>query len=215
MKEQLIRAIDGISMAAYTGNVIVTGDEGMDSVGLAKNIIREVQMSDSNFSGKIAKISGDTLNTRDVKQIIDGLNNGALIIQKASRMNEETVKNRIAQLTGEIEDHDREYRDIRDQKQELMREQGARETELESQEAELTSIQDEIRRLIPTRVDFKHQHDTPEDAAGHVKSTLIGPSMTFIIENGELLLGHSQGIYFLEFDGPRNRECIVKILEEK
>ena len=75
-------------------------------------------------------------------------------------------------------------------------------------------IQDEIRRLIPTRVDFKHQHDTPEDAAGHVKSTLIGPSMTFIIENGELLLGHSQGIYFLEFDGPRNRECIVKILEE-
>ena len=76
-------------------------------------------------------------------------------------------------------------------------------------------IQDEIRRLIPTRVDFKHQHDTPEDAAGHVKSTLIGPSMTFIIENGELLLGHSQGIYFLEFDGPRNRECIVKILEEK
>ena len=76
-------------------------------------------------------------------------------------------------------------------------------------------IQDEIRRLIPTRVDFKHQHDTPEDAAGHVKSTLIGPSMTFIIEHGELLLGHSQGIYFLEFDGPRNRECIVKILEEK
>ena len=39
--------------------------------------------------------------------------------------------------------------------------------------------------------------------------------MTFIIENGELLLGHSQGIYFLEFDGPRNRECIVKILPEK
>ena len=72
----------------------------------------------------------------------------------------------------------------------------------------------EIRRLIPTRVDFKHQHDTPEDAAGHVKSTLIGPSMTFIIEEGKLLLGHSQGIYFLEFDGPRNRECYVKILAD-
>lgn len=76
-------------------------------------------------------------------------------------------------------------------------------------------IQDEIRRLIPTRVDFKHQHDTPEDAAGHVKSTLIGPSLTFIIENGKLLLGPSQGIYFLEFDGPRNRECYLKILAEK
>lgn len=89
-KEMLIQAIDGISMAAYTGNVIVTGDEGMDSMGLAKNIIREVQMTDSNFSGRIAKISGDSLNTRDVKQIIDNLNNGALIIQKASLMQEKT-----------------------------------------------------------------------------------------------------------------------------
>ena len=75
-------------------------------------------------------------------------------------------------------------------------------------------IQDEIRRLIPTRVDFKHQHDTPEDAAGHVKCTLIGPSMSFIIADGNLLLGHSQGIYFLEFDGPRNRECYIKIVSE-
>ena len=75
-------------------------------------------------------------------------------------------------------------------------------------------FQDEIRRLIPTRVDFKHQHDTPEDAAGHVKCTLIGPSMSFIIDDGKLLLGHSQGIYILEFDGPRNRECYVKIVPE-
>jgi secondary thiamine-phosphate synthase enzyme len=72
-------------------------------------------------------------------------------------------------------------------------------------------IQDEIRRLIPTRVDFKHQHDTPEDAAGHVKSALVGASLTLIVENGALLLGHSQGIYFLEFDGPRRRECFIKI----
>ena len=76
-------------------------------------------------------------------------------------------------------------------------------------------IQDEIRRIIPTRVDFKHQHDTPEDAAGHVKSTLIGPSVTFIVDEGKLLLGHSQGIYFLEFDGPRNRECFVKIIGQR
>jgi secondary thiamine-phosphate synthase enzyme len=73
-------------------------------------------------------------------------------------------------------------------------------------------IQDEIRRLIPTRVDFKHQHDTPEDAAGHVKSAIIGVSLTIMLENGELLLGHSQGIYFLEFDGPRMRECYVKVI---
>lgn len=75
----------------------------------------------------------------------------------------------------------------------------------------LEDLQDEICRLIPTRIDFKHQHDTPQDAAGHVKSSLIGVSLNLIIHQGELLLGHSQGIYFLEFDGPRNREYFIKI----
>ncbi len=101
MKEQLIGAIDAISMAAYTGNVIVTGDEGMDSIGLAKNIIREIQITDSNFSGKIAKISGESLNTRDVKQIVEGLNNGALIIQKASKVSHETAEKLYAILQKE------------------------------------------------------------------------------------------------------------------
>lgn len=72
-------------------------------------------------------------------------------------------------------------------------------------------LQDEVCRLIPTRIDFKHQFDTPQDAAGHVKSSLIGVSIPLIINCGELLLGHSQGIYFMEFDGPRNREYFVKI----
>ncbi|HML67748.1 MAG TPA: secondary thiamine-phosphate synthase enzyme YjbQ [Clostridia bacterium] len=72
-------------------------------------------------------------------------------------------------------------------------------------------LQDEICRLIPTRIDFKHQHDTPQDAAGHVKSSLVGASLSLIVHEGKLLLGHSQGIFFLEFDGPRNREYFIKI----
>ena len=72
-------------------------------------------------------------------------------------------------------------------------------------------LDEEIRRLIPTRVDFKHQHDTPQDAAGHIKSALVGISVSFIVTDGKLLLGGSQGIYFLEFDGPRKREFIVKV----
>ena len=75
-------------------------------------------------------------------------------------------------------------------------------------------IQDEICRLIPTRIDFKHQHDTPQDAAGHVKSSLVGVNMTLPIHEGKLLLGHSQGIYFLEFDGPRKREYYVKVISD-
>lgn len=73
-------------------------------------------------------------------------------------------------------------------------------------------LQDEIKRLVPTRIDFKHQHDTPQDAAGHIKSSMIGITLTLIVEEGKLLLGHSQGLYFLEFDGPRKREFFVKVI---
>lgn len=76
-------------------------------------------------------------------------------------------------------------------------------------------LQDEICRLIPTRIDFKHQHDTPQDAAGHVKSAITGISIDFIVSEGKLLLGSSQGIFFLEFDGPRNRSFYVKVLGDK
>ena len=75
-------------------------------------------------------------------------------------------------------------------------------------------IQNEVCRLIPTRIDFKHQHDTPTDAAGHVKSTLIGVDLPLIIHDGKLLLGSSQGIYFPEFDGPRKRSFYVQVMGE-
>ncbi len=91
-KEQLIHVLDTMSLDAYTGNVIVTGDEGMDTLTLAKNLIRDVQLTDSNFSGKIAKISGHALNERNVKDTLDSLANGALIIQKVSELNGETVE---------------------------------------------------------------------------------------------------------------------------
>ena len=74
-------------------------------------------------------------------------------------------------------------------------------------------LQDELNRIVPTRIDFKHQHDTPQDAAGHIKSSLVGTTLTLIVEDSQLLLGHSQGIFFVEFDGPRNRECFVKVMK--
>ncbi|RHP98659.1 hypothetical protein DXA19_02315 [Firmicutes bacterium AM59-13] len=54
-REQLVKAIDNISLAAYTGNVIITGEEGMDTLSLAKNMIREIQATDSNFPEKLPK----------------------------------------------------------------------------------------------------------------------------------------------------------------
>lgn len=90
-REQLVKAIDNISLAAYTGNVIITGEEGMDTLSLAKNMIREIQATDSNFSGKVAKISGHALNKKDAADTLSKLKNGALIICKASEMNDTTV----------------------------------------------------------------------------------------------------------------------------
>lgn len=76
----------------------------------------------------------------------------------------------------------------------------------------LEDVNDEIMRLIPTRIDFKHQHDTPQDAAGHVKSVLVGVSLSLIVSGGKLILGHSQAIYFFEFDGPRQRQFNVQVI---
>jgi secondary thiamine-phosphate synthase enzyme len=81
--------------------------------------------------------------------------------------------------------------------------------------ATLADLKHEIKRLVPTRVDFEHIYDTPPDAAGHIKSSLIGPSLSLIITGGSLLLGHSQGILFWEFDGPRRREIHLRILQDE
>jgi secondary thiamine-phosphate synthase enzyme len=69
----------------------------------------------------------------------------------------------------------------------------------------------DLKRLVPTRVDFAHQYDTPADAAGHIKAALIGHSATLIIDGSKLILGSSQSILFYEFDGPRARMVYIKI----
>jgi secondary thiamine-phosphate synthase enzyme len=73
-------------------------------------------------------------------------------------------------------------------------------------------VMDEVARLVPTRIDFKHQHDTPQDAAGHIKSTIIGTSVSLIVTEGAPLLGHSQRVYFMEHDGPRQRQFHVQVV---
>lgn len=79
-------------------------------------------------------------------------------------------------------------------------------------EATAADILTDLQRLVPKRVDFAHQYDTPADAAGHVKAALIGHSVTLIVADGALALGSSQSILFCEFDGPRPRRVQVKLL---
>jgi secondary thiamine-phosphate synthase enzyme len=71
----------------------------------------------------------------------------------------------------------------------------------------------DLQRLVPKRVDFHHQYDTPADAAGHIKAALIGHTTTLIISGANLLMGSSQSILFCEFDGPRQRRVQVKLMQ--
>ncbi|WP_026665392.1 tetratricopeptide repeat protein [Butyrivibrio sp. FC2001] len=100
-RKQIIRAIDNLSMAAYTNNAIVTGEEGAGTVNLAKGLIKAVQSTDSNFSGKVAMITAMKLNKSSVSSILDKIVNGALIIRRAADLKEDTVKTLLKQLQSE------------------------------------------------------------------------------------------------------------------
>jgi secondary thiamine-phosphate synthase enzyme len=63
--------------------------------------------------------------------------------------------------------------------------------------------------LIPARDDYAHAEGNSDS---HIKSSLFGSSLSVIVDRGALQLGTWQGIYFCESDGPRVRECLVKLL---
>ena len=67
-----------------------------------------------------------------------------------------------------------------------------------------------LDKTYPDRPQFRHSEG---NSAAHLKSSCIGASQTVIIEDGRLLLGTWQGIYFTEFDGPRHRTFYVKIIK--
>lgn len=66
-------------------------------------------------------------------------------------------------------------------------------------------------KAFPSRPEFRHCEG---NSSAHAKASAVGNSATLIIENGKLLLGTWQGIYFCEFDGPRTRTFYVKIMGE-
>lgn len=101
IKKQIVFALDNITLAAYTGNIIITGDAGLDTVRMAKNLVKEYQASDANFSGKLAKITGEKFNQRNVKDVFEKLNNGGIIIEKANGMSEEKLYEMALNLNQE------------------------------------------------------------------------------------------------------------------
>ncbi|MDE7239549.1 MAG: hypothetical protein K2N41_07535 [Lachnospiraceae bacterium] len=103
MKSQIAAAIDKISLAAYTGNVIITGENGSGTMTLAKNLIKSVQISDRNFSGRVARISGAALDKKNIPETLSKLRGGALIVEKANGMSAESLKKLTQYLEQESE----------------------------------------------------------------------------------------------------------------
>ncbi len=69
----------------------------------------------------------------------------------------------------------------------------------------------ELNKIVPLNDNYRH---TEGNSAAHIKSSLFGASLTVFITGGRLLLGTWQGLFFCEFDGPRQRKVLVKIVEE-
>jgi secondary thiamine-phosphate synthase enzyme len=67
-----------------------------------------------------------------------------------------------------------------------------------------------LDKAFPDRAEFRHGEG---NSAAHLKASAMGSSVTVIIENGKPLLGTWQGLYFAEFDPPRNRKFYVKVME--
>ncbi len=65
-----------------------------------------------------------------------------------------------------------------------------------------------LSKLVPRLGDYLHEEG---NSAAHVKATLVGSTVTLLINEGALCLGQWQGVYFCEFDGPRTRRVLVRI----
>jgi secondary thiamine-phosphate synthase enzyme len=76
----------------------------------------------------------------------------------------------------------------------------------------VADILSRLDAIVPQQVNYKHAEG---NSAAHIKATLVGASVTVAVQYGELALGTWQGIFFCEFDGPRNREVIVKVISDR
>lgn len=72
-----------------------------------------------------------------------------------------------------------------------------------------SDIINKLNEIIPANDGYEHSEGNSD---AHIKASLMGFSQTILVENGSLVLGTWQGIYFCEFDGPRNRKVLIKII---
>ncbi len=77
----------------------------------------------------------------------------------------------------------------------------------------LKDLETFLARLVPEQAQYRHDTEGPDDMPAHIRSALTQTSEAIPVQQGRLLLGTWQGIFFCEFDGPRNRRVYVKVTE--
>ena len=111
VSEQLVEVLDNDKRCrnrygtSRTGNILILGCKGSGKTVLAVDIVKAIQKQRRLKQGKVAIVTGDSLNKKDIGSIIDKLNGGALIIEKASKMNDRTIRelnDMMDEQTGEL-----------------------------------------------------------------------------------------------------------------
>ena len=77
----------------------------------------------------------------------------------------------------------------------------------------LDDITKEMRRIVPARINYLHQ-ESPENAAGHIKSALFGTSVSLIVKEGRLMCEGKKDVYFADYDGPQERSYVICVVGE-
>ena len=76
----------------------------------------------------------------------------------------------------------------------------------------VTDISEQLSRMVTQQGDYRHLEG---NAPAHIKASLVGNSQMLLVEDGRLLLGTWQGLFFCEFDGPRQRTVLVKVMADR
>ena len=101
--KRLVCALDQISLASCTGNLILTGEPGSDTLTLAKNVVKDLKAKEPDFTGKAAKVTGNALNgsRKSLSGLVEKLDGGVLMVERAGELDEKCAGRLMQALNQE------------------------------------------------------------------------------------------------------------------
>ncbi len=101
MKAQLTSAMDKMSMNSANGNILIMGPDASERKSISINIVKSMQTKSPDFSGKVARISGDALNKKNIKATLSKLDGGAIIVESAGGLSADTINSITEELVSD------------------------------------------------------------------------------------------------------------------